>query len=92
MIASLAGPDRKMFALGIGGITLGYLVIGIVVFDYSRWVANWGVCMLLVMHALRLMPSTSTIDDAPIAHDRTSNLVLGSIVTLIPRLGIAKPF
>jgi hypothetical protein len=32
-------------------------VISVVVFDYGPWVSNWAVCTILVMFAVRLLPS-----------------------------------
>ena len=93
MIGSLAAPFLRAIAiLAVASISVGYLVIFTVVFDYSRWVSNWAVCMILAMHAIRLLPSTATEADVPVRSDKSSNLVLAWIVTAIPRVGIAKPF
>lgn len=73
-------------------ISLGYLAIGVVAHDYSRWVSSWAVCMVLAMHAVRLLPSTAGVDDPPIRPDQKTNLVLGWIVTAIPRVGVTIPF
>lgn len=73
-------------------ISLGYLAIGVVAHDYSRWVSSWAVCMVLAMHAVRLLPSTAGADDPPIRPDQKTNLVLGWIVTAIPRVGVTIPF
>jgi len=91
-IASLAESDRRMVVLATCAITLSYLVIFAVVYDYARWVCNWAVCMLLVMHAVRLLPSAAGIASPAIAADDRTNLPLASIITLIPRVGITKPF
>jgi hypothetical protein len=93
MIGSLATPFlRAISILAVASISIGYLVIFAVVFDYSRWVSNWAVCMVLTMHAIRLLPSTAMDTDAPIQPDKDANLVLAWIVTAIPRVGITKPF
>lgn len=73
-------------------ISLGYLAIGVVAHDYSRWVSSWAVCMVLAMHAVRLLPSTAGAGDPPIRPDQKTNLVLGWIVTAIPRVGVTIPF
>lgn len=82
--------DFLLVILGLIAITGGYIAICVVVFDYSRWVSNWAVCMMLVMFAVRLLPSRKRIA-TPIALTR-SNTTLAAIVTLIPRVGITKPF
>jgi hypothetical protein len=48
--------------------------------------------MFLVMLAIRLLPSTSTKTDVPIRPDKIANLALAWAVTVIPRVGITKPF
>jgi len=83
--------DRLLVIAGLVGITLGYFVIGAVVFDYPRWVSNWGVCMILTMHAVRSLPSSLT-DAVPIDPTIPKNRWFGWILTLIPRVGISKPF
>jgi len=93
LIGNLSIPfHRTTSILGIGSISIGYLVISLVVFDYSRWVSNWAVCMFLLILAIRLLPSTSTDTDVPIRPDNLVNLVLAWTVTVIPRVGITKPF
>jgi hypothetical protein len=92
MIRGLARPyDRIVVTVGLVVITLGYIPIFIVVYDYSRWVSNWVTCMILTMHAVRLLPST---DMAPFPIDpmRPRNRWFGWLVTIIPRVGIIKPF
>ena len=84
-------PDRLLVVAGLGGITIGYVIIGLVVFDYPRWVANWGVCMILIMHAVRSFPSPEA-DTMPIDPTMRRNRWFGWILTLIPRVGISKPF
>ncbi len=72
------------------GISAGYVVIFVVAYDYSRWVSSWGVCMFLAMHAIRLLPTKGS--DPPIRADAPENLVLGWILTIIPRVGVTIPF
>jgi hypothetical protein len=48
--------------------------------------------MFLALHAVRLLPSTATENGAPIRPDKQTNLVLGWILTAIPRVGITIPF
>jgi hypothetical protein len=60
------------------------------VFDYSRWISNWAVCMFLILHAVKTLPASQVV--APIStHDRKTS-ILGWIITLIPRVGIVRPF
>jgi hypothetical protein len=60
------------------------------VFDYSRWVSNWAVCMFLILHAVKELPASHVVPPIP-AHDPKTT-VFGWIVTLIPRVGIVRPF
>jgi hypothetical protein len=93
MIVAL--PTTFLRAATIGAlvaISAGYLAIGVVVHDYSRWVSSWAVCMFMAMHAIRLLPSTAAGSDTPIHPDKKENLVLGWIVTAIPRVGVTIPF
>jgi hypothetical protein len=83
--------DRQLVVTGLVGVTLGYGIIGVVVFDYPRWVSNWAVCMILIMHAVRLLPS-SLSDPVPIDPTLPKNRRFGWILALIPRVGISKPF
>jgi hypothetical protein len=62
----------------------------VMVFDYSRWISNWAVCMFLIMHAVKTLPASQTVP--PISRDDRKTTVLGWIVTLIPRVGIVRPF
>jgi hypothetical protein len=83
--------DRRMVVAGLVGVTLGYVIIGVFVFDYPRWVCNWAVCMILIMHAVRSLPSTLS-DPVPIDPALSKNRRFGWILALIPRVGINKPF
>jgi hypothetical protein len=83
--------DRRMVVAGLVGVTLGYVIIGVFVFDYPRWVSNWAVCMILIMHAVRSLPSTLG-DPIPVDPTLSKNRRFGWILALIPRVGINKPF
>ncbi len=90
LILALASPlHRRLTILGIAGVTLGYVVIGAVVFDYSRWFSSWAVCMFLIMHAVKMLPAARAV---PLIANDKWNRTLGWIVTAIPRVGITKPF
>jgi len=93
MIVALPTPLLRTVSVAwLTGISIGYVAIFVVAYDYSRWVSSWGVCMFLAMHALRLLPSSAKGEDPPIRPDGTGNLVLGWIVTVIPRVGVTIPF
>ncbi len=93
VIVALPTPFLRTVSVAwLAGISLGYVAIFVVAYDYSRWVSSWGVCMFLMMHALRLLPSSAKSEDPPIRPDETGNLVLGWIVTVIPRVGVTIPF
>jgi hypothetical protein len=80
---------RRIVVAAIALVSLGYLIIFATVFDYSRWISNWAVCMFLILHAVKTLPSARITTTVP-NDQRTS--VLGWIVTLIPRVGIVRPF
>jgi hypothetical protein len=48
--------------------------------------------MFLAMHAIRMLRSTVTESAPPLAPDSKTNLVLGWIVTAVPRVGVTIPF
>jgi hypothetical protein len=48
------------------------------------------VCLFLILHAVKALPASK---DAPsISADDRKTILFGSIVTLIPRVGIVRPF
>jgi hypothetical protein len=81
---------RRLVVAAIGMVSVGYLVMFAIVFDYSRWVSNWAACMFLILHAVKTLPASQTV--APLSMDDQKNNILGWIVTLIPRVGIVRPF
>jgi hypothetical protein len=83
--------DRILVRAGLAAISISYLPIFVVVFDYSRWVSNWATCMILVMHAARLLPS-SGMTPTPLDPRSPRNRLFGWIIALVPRVGIIKPF
>jgi hypothetical protein len=80
---------RRLVLLALIAVSLGYLIMFVIVFDYSRWVSNWAVCMFLILHAVKRLPASREV--APIPDDRKTT-IFGAIVTLIPRVGIVRPF
>nr|WP_228748072.1 hypothetical protein [Bradyrhizobium sp. BR 10289] len=91
LIGALASElHRRLVIAALIGISLAYLVMFAMVFDYSRWISNWAVCMFLLMHAVKMLPAKRETSLIP-AEDRKTNIV-GLILTLIPRVGIVRPF
>ena len=91
LIKSLAvDSHRRIVIAAIAVVSVAYLVMFAMVFDYSRWVSNWAVCMFLIMHAVKTLPASQAVP--PIAGDVPKTILFGWIVTLIPRVGIVRPF
>jgi hypothetical protein len=91
LIRSLSDAfHRRVVVASIVMVSFAYLVIFAIVFDYSRWISNWAVCMFLILHAVKTLPA-SQVTPAPSADDRKA-AILGWIVTVIPRVGIVRPF
>src|SRR5262249_2575506 len=82
--------DRRIVIAALIGVSVGYLIMFAIVCDYSRWVSNWAVCMFLILHAVKTLPASREV--APIPSDDRKTTVFGAIVTLIPRVGIVRPF
>jgi hypothetical protein len=81
---------RRIVIAAIVAVSAAYLVMFAIVFDYSRWISNWAVCMFLILHAVKTLPASR---EAPlISSDDRKTTILGAIVTLIPRVGIVRPF
>jgi multisubunit Na+/H+ antiporter MnhE subunit len=81
---------RRVVITALVMVSAGYLIIFATVFDYSRWISNWAVCMFLIMHAVKTLPASQAVP--PIATDDKKTTIFGWIVTLIPRVGIVRPF
>jgi hypothetical protein len=91
LIRALADQmHRQLVIAGLVGVSLAYLVMFAMVFDYSRWISNWAVCMFLLLHAVKMLLATREPPLIP-AGDKKTNIA-GWIVTLIPRVGIIRPF
>jgi len=81
---------RRLVIAALVGVSLGYLIMFAIVFDYSRWISNWAVCMFLILHAVKTLPASYQVK--PISSDDRKTTTFGAIVTLIPRVGIVRPF
>ncbi|MDA9442241.1 hypothetical protein XH98_24735 [Bradyrhizobium sp. CCBAU 51745] len=91
LIRALASDlHRRLVVAALIGVSLAYLVMFAMVFDYSRWMSNWAVCMVLILHAVKMLPARHETPLIP-AEDRKTN-IFGLIITLIPRVGIVRPF
>ena len=81
---------RRIVIAAIAVVSLAYFVMFAMVFDYSRWISNWAVCMFLILHAVKTLPASQAV---PLAStDDRKTTIFGWIVTLIPRVGIVRPF
>jgi hypothetical protein len=90
-IAALSSDiHRRIVIAAIVIVSAAYLVMFAMVFDYSRWISNWVTCLFLILHAVKALPVSQAVPLIP-ADDRKTT-VLGWIVTLIPRVGIVRPF
>jgi hypothetical protein len=91
LIAALSiDAHRRIVAAAIVMVSLGYLVMFAMIFDYSRWISNWAVCLFLILHAVKTLPTSKEVQ--LISADDRKTMVFGWIVTLIPRVGIVRPF
>ncbi|MBW7964121.1 hypothetical protein [Bradyrhizobium sp. BR 10261] len=91
LIRALASDlHRRLVIAALIGVSLAYLVMFAMVFDYSRWMSSWAVCMVLILHAVKMLPARHDTPLIP-AEDRKTN-IFGLIITLIPRVGIVRPF
>jgi multisubunit Na+/H+ antiporter MnhE subunit len=91
LIGALANEfHRRIVIAAIVAVSLAYLILFAIVFDYSRWVSNWAVCMFLILHAVKALPASQDVPSVPTDDRKTT--ILGWIVTLIPRVGIVRPF
>jgi hypothetical protein len=81
---------RRVVITAIVLVSAAYLIMFAMVFDYSRWISNWAVCMFLILHAVKTLPASQVVPLIP-TNDRKAT-IFGWIVTLIPRVGIVRPF
>jgi len=88
--ALLDDLHRRVVVAALVMVSAGYLIIFATVFDYSRWISNWAVCMFLILHAVKMLPASREVP--PIATDDNKTTIFGWIITLIPRVGIVRPF
>src|ERR1019366_5097703 len=77
---------RRIVIAAIIVVSLAYFVMFAMVFDYSRWISNWAVCMFLILHAVKALPASQAVP--LVSTDDSKTTIFGWIVTLIPRVGI----
>jgi hypothetical protein len=91
LIGGLASDaHRQLVIAALATVSAGYLIMFAIVFDYSRWVSNWAVCLFLILHAVKMLPASR--DAALVSADDRKTAIFGWIITLIPRVGIIRPF
>ena len=62
LIRSLAEElHRRIVIAAIVMVSVAYLVMFAMVFDYSRWISNWAVCMFLILHAVKTLPAAQAV-------------------------------
>ena len=81
---------RRIVIAGIITVSTAYLVMFAIMFDYSRWISNWAVSLFLILHAVKALPASQAVP--PISANDRKTTILGWIVTLIPRVGVVRPF
>ena len=90
LIGALASEmHRRVVIAALVIVSAGYLIMFAIVFDYSRWVSNWAVCMFLILHAVKMLPASRETPLIPVDNTTT---IFGAIITLVPRVGIVRPF
>jgi len=81
---------RRIVVAALVIVSAAYLVMFAMVFDYSRWISNWAVCMFLILHAVKTLPGSQAVPLIPTRDPKTT--LFGWIVTVVPRVGIVRPF
>src|SRR5665213_312508 len=81
---------RRIVVAALVIVSAAYLIMFLMVFDYSRWISNWAVCMFLILHAVKTLPAAQ--GTSPMRGNDRNTTIFGWILTLIPRVGIIRPF
>ena len=91
IIEDLASPlHRRLVVAAIAAVSLGYVIIFAVIFDYSRWVASWATCMILLLLATKQLATACGTSTASFGERRARGFAW--ILTFVPRLGTVTPF
>jgi hypothetical protein len=90
-VRSLSDPMHRRTVIGaMVVVSAAYLIMFAIVFDYSRWISNWAVCMFLILHVVKTLPASKTVP--PILLGDLKSATFGWILAFIPRVGIVRPF
>src|SRR5229473_3710074 len=65
---------RRVVVTAIVLVSGAYLIMFAIVFDYSRWISNWAVCMFLILHAVKTLPTAKTVPLVSAADRKTTIL------------------
>ena len=77
LIRSLSDQwHRRIVIAAIVAVSAAYLVMFAIVFDYSRWISNWAVCMFLILHAVKTLPASREVPLIPSDDPKTTILRL----------------
>jgi hypothetical protein len=60
-----------------------------IAFDYARYISDWAVCMILILHAAGQLPALPV---TPIALDDRRALWCAVRLSFLPRVGGIRPF
>ncbi len=91
IVRSLNSPlHRRAVVAAVVAVSFGYLVIFVTVFDYSRWVASWATCMILLLHAAKQLATATGV--SLVTFDERRARPLAWVLTFVPRLGTVIPF
>jgi hypothetical protein len=91
LVAALSiDAHRRTVVAAIVVISLAYLVMFAMGFDSSRWISNWAVCLFLLLHAVKMLPASREVKLISMEDGKT--MAFGWVVTLIPKVGIVRPF
>jgi hypothetical protein len=77
LAASIRVPQRRIVIAAIVTVSALYLPMFAIVYDYSRWVSSWAVC--LILHAVKALPASQAAP--PISGNDRKTTLLGWIVT-----------
>jgi hypothetical protein len=91
LVAALSSEiHRRIVIASVVLVSAAYLVMFAMVFDYSRWISNCAVCMFLILHVVKTMPASREVPSIAANDRKTARF--GWLVTLVPRVGIVRPF
>jgi len=95
LIAGTSNRTHRGIAItAIAVISVAYVIICVVAYDYARWLSNWGVCMILCLHAIAMLHRASGATPPSFVAPAQEKWIdiFGFIVTALPRVGVIKVF